>query len=362
MSVLAPFVHDARGRVYATADGPELYVYSGVDDSPLWKDFAEGILVGLAISGEQLIGVDSDGRMIRWRIFDGQRIDVVEHGLTCHDIAADPHGGLVLLTDGGVRLIAAHGGHLDVSLPGAVAVARDGSGGRVIVALQDGRLLWIDPMAGTVLGQVTVPAPAHDVVWSNQGCWVVGAADKLLVVNSDPVEEGAVLSMHAPGGPVEAVAVSADGLLVAARVGRQFVSVMTAQTGEVLATIEYKRPVGGVAFGVDTWLAIPLEYGDVNRLELGAGRLTRNGPGLGRSSDPWATDVKLEASRVRGALARARAGGGPVAVQVERPKPGMLDDGSGGRPKWLLPALIVGSFMLVCTCSSCCGLWAMYAR
>ena len=358
MTVLAPFVHDARGRVYATGDGPEVYVYSGVDDSPLWKDFADGILVGLAISGDHLLGVDSDGRLIRWRIFDGQRVDVVDHSTQCRGLVADPHGGLALLTDTGVRLIFAGGGFVDVAIPGARSVARDASGGRVAVVTDAGQFLWLEPGTGSVMGQLAIPAPGHHVTWSNQGQWVVGAADKLLLVSADPQEDGgAMLGMHAPGGPIESVAVSADGWLLAVKVGTQHVALLSTASGETLATIAYKRMVGGVYFGPDTWLAVALEYADVNRVELGAGRLTRNGPGLGRSSDPWGADLKLDASRVRGALARSRAGGGPVAVLTERPSAGMLNDG-GGRPKWLLPALIIGSISLVCGCSSCCGLFA----
>ncbi len=360
MSVLAPFAHDVRGRVYVTADGPEVYAYSGVDDSPLWKDFADGIVVGLAISGDHVLGVDSDGLLIRWRIFDGQRVDVTSSNVSCRGIAADNYGGLALLTDFGVRILGAGGQVVDAPVAGATSVAKDSSGSRIVVTTEDGRLVWIDALTGSVTGEVIVPAPAHMATWSSQGSWVVGAADKLLVIAADPTES-AVVSMFAPGGPVEAVAVSADGWLLAARVGANDVALLTSTTGETLATVGYNRPVGGVFFGPDTWLAIALEYADVNRIELGAGRLTRNGPGLGRSSDPWATKLKLDSGRVRGALARSRAGGAPVAMRVERQTPGTYESETAGRPKWVLPAVIAAVVVMMCSCSSCCGIF-MYTR
>ncbi|MFT6143194.1 MAG: hypothetical protein ACJAZO_003182 [Myxococcota bacterium] len=357
MSILAPFAHDGRGRVYVTADGPEVYAYSGVDDSPLWKDFADGIIVGLAISGDHVVGVDSDGVLIRWRIFDGQRVDVTSTDVACLGIAADPYGGVALLTDFGVRVYGSGGHVVDAAVPRANSVAKDTSGSRIVVTTEDGRLVWIDGTTGSVVGEVVVPAPAHMAAWSSQGSWVVGAADKLLVITADP-SESPVVSMFAPGGPVEAVAVSADGWLLAARVGATDVSLLTSSTGETLATVGYNRPVGGVFFGSDTWLAIALEYADVNRIELGAGRLTRNGPGLGRSSDPWATNLKLDAGRVRGALARSRAGGAPVAMRVERQSPGTYESEVPGRPKWVLPAVIAVAVLMMCSCSSCCGIFA----
>lgn len=359
MSELTPFAHDIRGRVYVTGDGPEVYAYSGVDDSPLWKDFADGILVGLAISRDEVVGVDSDGRLIRWRIFDGQRVDVTSHDVSCLGIAADPHGGIALLTTTGVRIIGAGGQAIDALVPRATAVARDSSGSRIVVTTADGRVVWLDSSTAAVIGEVTVPAPAHDVAWSSQGAWVVGAADKLLVLAADPTE-AAVLSMYALGGPTESVAVSQDGWLIGARVGTSDVALIAAATGETLATVGYKRPVGSVHFGSDTWLAIALEYADVNRLELGTGRLTRNGPGLGRSTDPWGANVKLDPSRVRGALARSRAGGSPVAVQVERPNPGAYESDAKGRPKWVIPLIIAVVVMGFCSCTTCCGLWARF--
>lgn len=360
MTVLAPFAHDTRGRVYVTADGPEVYAYSGVDDSPLWKDFADGIVVGLAISGDHVIGVDSDGVLIRWRIFDGQRVDVTSTDVACRAIAADHYGGLALLTDFGVRIYGASGQIVDAAVARATSVAKDTSGSRIVVTTEDGRLVWIDATTGAVSGEVIVPAPAHMSTWSSQGSWVVGAADKLMVITADP-SDNAVVSMFAPGGPVEAVAVSADGWLLAARVGANDVALLTSTTGETLATVGYSRSVGGVYFGPDTWLAIALEFADVNRIELAAGRLTRNGPGLGRSSDPWATKLKLDAGRVRGALARSRAGGAPVAMRVERPTPGTYESEAPGRPKWVLPVVIAAVVFLVCSCSSCCGIFA-YTR
>ena len=355
MSLLAPFAHDGRGRVYVCGDGPEVYAYSGVDDSPLWKDFAEGILVGIAISRDVVLGLDSDGTLIRWRIFDGQRMDVTSYEMECRGISVDPHGGFALLGPNGVRIVSPNGLIVDAAIPRATAVARDSSGSRVVVTTEDGRLVWVDPNTGGILGEIAIPAPGHAVAWSSQGAWVVGAADKLLVLASEPTE-AAIIAMYAMGGPTESVAVSADGWLLAARVGLQSVVLLTSTSGENLATITYKRTVGAVHFGSDTWLAVALEYADVNRLELGTGRLTRNGPGLGRKTDPWGADVKLDPSQVRGALARARAGGSPVAMQVDRPTVGAYESENPGRPKWVIPVVIGVSAFMCCSCSTCCGL------
>lgn len=355
MTILAPFCYDDRGRAYFAADGPELYAYSGVDDSPLWKDFAQGILVGLAISGDQVFGVDTDGRLVQWRLFDGAVARVTEHGVSCRAIATDPHGACALLTDYGVRVVAANGSYVDVNVPEASCVGRDASGGRVLVGTLQGSVLWVDPSSGQVLGQLHVGGPVRSIAWSSQGTWVVGAGSTLCSVSADGLE-ASVTGIVPVGGGIRDVSVSADGWLYAVIVDDTSVALFAVVGGEQLARVEYTRNVGQIAFGPDTWLGIALEYADTNRVELGTGRLTRNSPGLGRSSDPWRTDLKMDAARVRGALARSRAGGSPVAQQVERPKPGVYEEKK--RPAWLIPAIVAGVISLVCGCSGCCGLFA----
>jgi hypothetical protein len=363
--ILAPFVMDPRGRVYVAADGPEVYAWSGVDDSPLWKDFFDGIIVGIGISGDHVHGVDTDGRVVTWRVFDGERVDVRPQDRRVHGFYADPHGGLALRTDAGVRLLAPNGLVADGAVAKASVVARDSTGVRVLVGTEAGELVWLDAL-GNRTGSISAGAPVRAVAWSAHACWVVAAGTRLLVLAADPptavqgaVQASPVLATYDVGGTISAIAVSSDGWLLAAAVGDRVV-VVTRTDGSKLSTIQYKRPVGAVGFGADTWLAVCLEHADVNRIELATGRLTKNSPGLGRHSDPWGASVEMNAAEVRGALARARAGGAPVAMQVNRPKPGEAAD--TGRPWWVY-ALVALAFFFVCLgCATSGGVTAWFLR
>ena len=51
MTIVAPYAYESQGRVTVCGDGPELFVYSGANDAPMWKQFCDGILVGVGAAG-----------------------------------------------------------------------------------------------------------------------------------------------------------------------------------------------------------------------------------------------------------------------------------------------------------------------
>ena len=112
-----------------------------------------------------------------------------------------------------------------------------------------------------------------------------------------------------------------------------------------------------VRFGAGHWLAVGLDDGDATMVELLTGSPTRTEPHPGRGRNVWAMDNKVDRELLRGAVARHRAGGGPIARWV-----GPKEDEPKEETGCLRSALTVGCFTLLgfLVCSGGIGLlWWM---
>jgi hypothetical protein len=329
MSVVAPFAYAADGEVYACGDGPELFCYSGSDDTPLWKQFCDGLLVGVGASTEGVHSLDDHGNYALWDARSGDnRVKTALGGTGLH-LAVCPTGDALALTDRGATRIGPDGTTWPLSMGGATVAAWTPDGQRAVFGTPQGELVLFDMQAGTKVGLVALGAPVVDVGWSGQGEWVVLAGNQLIFVAADvvlpPPSEGA-----APPSPVRRtvpvqgtpghVTANVDGVLVACDDGANNVLIYETNQYKCGGTIAYQRPLGDLDFGPGTLLGVGLEYADANRIEVLSGQTERSKPGLGKGNAPWFPRVQLDQYVLRGAVATKRAGGKPIANvrQVEK--------------------------------------------
>ncbi|MEQ1567613.1 MAG: hypothetical protein ABMA64_18365 [Myxococcota bacterium] len=316
MSEAAPFAFAPDGGVFAAGDGPELLVWKA-DGAPLWKVFTDGLLVALAMTVEEVITLDADGRVGRYRRADGEYIDGFELGDRPFDLRAAPTGLLGVATARGVVFVDASGQRREIAHPGLTAFAFGPDGASVGLGTGSGTFTAVELASGAAWGAVALPGPIGAVGWSALGTWVVGAGASLHRVKGDG---GAVTRSLPPAdAPITAVAVSSNGL-VAAAVAGDHVELYELAGDKPLGAFVLRRVIGGVAFGNGHRLGIGLDDGDASVVDVATTDSVRTEPHPGRGRNTWRVESKVDLMAVRGALATMMAGGQPIARYVPPPQ------------------------------------------
>jgi hypothetical protein len=331
------------GGVVAIADGPEILVYQAGDGSPLWKQFCDGVLVGVAVVGPRVVTLDSEGNLTFWRLQDGQSEDSGTMSPGATQLLVSPEGAVGAVTPDGLDVFRGAG----VSMPQVSAAAFGPESKSVGIGTHTGVFSVVDPQSGAAWGSVDLGAPVTGVAWSSAGQWVVSSGQRIAVIQGDGT--ALVVSIDAPGelGPV---ACSANGLLVAALCGPSQVACFELHGHRPIGTIDLKREIEGVDFGSAAMLAIGVDDGDVSLVDLYTSKVGRTEPHPGRGRNTWAVQVQVDRAAVRGAAALSKAGGIPIAEFVPIP-----DDDEGG----CLRSCLMGLAFCTVLCMGCSGCSAL---
>jgi hypothetical protein len=352
----APIAYHRRGAVVIRGDGPELLVFSGSDDSPLWKQFCQGVLVAVGACDQSAVAVDSDGAIGWYRLMDGAPQEAAECADSLRAAAIDPASARVCAvgTDQ-VHLVAPGGAPTAVPVPGACAAAY-GQGGRSIgVGTESGTFYALDPASGGAWGSCSVGAPVAGVAWCGLGYWVVSTGTRLVSVAADGSAVLQELPLAMDPAPLGSVACSEDGVACAVKWGEHRVALIELQNKSVLGSLELAVPVGDVAFGpaynVAAGAADEPEY---VRGDLNTGHLIRNKPHTGRGHRNWKVTPQIDSGRLRAAAVASRVGG--QAIATRQIFGGGDDEKKGG---CLRTVLIVLGVIVVCSgLLTCAGfLW-----
>jgi hypothetical protein len=323
----APFAIAPDGGTLAAGDGPELLVWRG-DGAPAWKRFTDGILVGVAVGSDLIVTVDSEGRLVRWRRTDGEQLDLIQlDAPRPAELRLGPGGVIGVLCDTGVVVLALGQAPSLVAAPGASAFGFGPGGASVGIGTGSGQFTAIELATGAAWGSLELPAGVRGVDWSALGHWLVGADRMLYRVKGDATAVEA--AMTGADTPIDAVRCSESGLIAAARTEDR-VELYELHTNRPIGEFVLRRRIGGIAFGSGLALAIGLDDGDGNVVELGTGASFRTEPHPGRGRNTWRLKNKVDLAAVRGALALAQAGGEPIARYVAPPPAEGEEGGSGG--------------------------------
>lgn len=351
MTALAPFSWDASGHLLVGADGPELIAYSGLDGKPVWKQFCDGILVGVAVRGPQVHAVDTDGTLTTWRASDGEKLGEVRLGLQARGLEVAPGGLRLVIGQDGVVLVGEMGDARRIQVPGVTSAAFGQGAMHAVAGTEAGRVVLLDVVAGAPVAEAPVGAPVTDVAWSSDGRWAVAAGREILLLGQE-LGENAVLKRIAVEAPVRHVAVSSDATVIAADDG-EVVRIFEAWEGRQAGTVTYTREIGELAFGPQNMLGIGLEYADVDMVDVMSGKTRQTQAGLGRAREPWFPRVKVDAHLLRGATTSKRTGGGPIASLSPTLKGTSRGRGEeGGNRALTIGSIVVGAMLLCCGCSA----------
>ena len=345
-----PLALSPDGLDLAVGDGPELLAYR-IDGAPTWKVFTDGILVGLGYVVDQLVCIDDRGVVTWRRRGDGHPLHEVELGAAVHQGAVSPDGGVAAMAQAGVWVLPPGQPARFVSVASPTAMSFGPDSHSIGIGHGSGTFAAHDPATGLAWGSVDLGAPVTGVAWCASGRWVVAAGDALHLISGDGSAVTARLLLEGQAGEV---ATSMDGVLAAVLVGND-VYVRELQGQGDCGFLQFRRDLFHVRFGAGHQLGVGLDDGDATVVDLLTGSPARTEPHPGRGRNVWAMENRIEKDRVRGAVAKHRAGGEPIARWVapkeDEDEP---DEGSG----CMRSALMVGCFSLVMLviCSGAIGL------
>lgn len=357
-----PYAYQRDGSVVVMADGPDLLVYSGANDSPLWSKFCEGINVSVAATPQHVLALDTDGKLTWYRIIDGEKQDQVRFHVYVRSIEVAPDGLVAGLANNAVVLVRPGGDPASISVPKARSLGFGPGGASLGVGCTDGSFYALDPATGQAWGSCKLEGPVKGVAWSESGVWLVTVGKDIVMVAKDGSAETDRIAIA--GESLGEITCSRDGALVAAVQGTQNIALYELQNKASFGLITAEREVGGLCFGPACWLGVGFDDGDANRVDLLTGNSTRTEAHPGRGQNHWGLGVQVRKELVRGAMAWVRAGGSPLAERTkhawDQPKGTYADEEEekkgGGCMRTVIIFLIANA--ICCGCSGIgAGIW-----
>lgn len=348
-----PFHYPPSGNVIVCGDGPELLVYSGGDDTALWKEFCENILVGVGAWDRWVVSLDADGLLRTYRALDGSseaefQLDYRPKGL---DLA--PDGTAAILVENGVVVMRPGDDSIHFSMPGAsyVSFGRDSS--IIGVGTSSGAFYSVNARTGIATGVCELGKPIAGLCWRHPQSWAVAAGNILHQISGDGTS---IEHRFAVEGEAGHVACTSDGSLISVVLDKKNVAVFETNTRFQVGTVETDQIIGGMDFGPEVWLAIGLDGGDANRMDLYTSKLNRTESHPGRGQNRWLCKIQFDSMRIRGSVATLRAGGRPIAMRVD---PEVKEQQQ--RRSWVSILLAVLALLFVCgLCTGCMGTIGLY--
>ena len=334
----SPFAVSQEGTLAACGDGPEVLVYLTISGAPVWKAFADGVVVGLAFDGSRLLGLDSNGRLYLWEQESGQLDQQHDLGMQARGMSLAADGAILVGAEDGVHLVVPGG--LQHHWPMACPTAMAWMGQTGAVGTPDGIFTLVHRQSGLHAAS-NLGGPIVDICVSPLGLWVAATEDRLVLLESEGKKALRVLDLSGEAA-VKKVGVSRDGIVVAASREDGTVwlgdSVQLHKAGE----IKSRRAVEGAWFGQALLLIVMHDDGDASMVDLSSQKIVQSEAHMGRSRRAWHIEVDVNLAGIRGARVNVASGGETVATYTG-PKPD-ADRPSWG--KWLL-GLAAGCLVLV---------------
>jgi hypothetical protein len=314
---IPPFAYGYDGALLVTGDGPELLVCAGPDEGPMWRRTLDAVVVGVGVTDAAVVAVDAAGTVVFCIREDGEVQRTIKLACLARDLAVAKGGAIGVLGSSSAFVLQGNGEgtRTEIQAAGSTSIALDAEGRRVSLGFEDGSVRVFDATTGAERGQSRCPAAVKALCWSPRGYWLASTGLGLVRIRaSGRTVDNLLKTDDLVLGPL---ACSADGVLVAVRVGTSKVGLFDLLDMKFQGMVQYERTVGKVEFGPGAWLGIGLDKGDGNKVDLLTGMVHRTDPHEGRPRNRWVLIADPKTASIAAAIERARKD--PKALDPEGP-------------------------------------------
>lgn len=315
------FAYDLAGRSIAMADGLDLLIHDGQDESPRWRKVGEAAWTVVGLGAGQVIAADAEGRLCRYDEQTGTELQRIELGVPIGAGTTSDDGSAWLLAADQVIALDPSGQKKSTPVTSPTAIAVAPSGARA-VAEAGGRLLIFEGEAQQAL---ELGGAIEAVAWHPRGFWLAAVADKLLRI--DGTSHFVEPYTRASGSTITALACNPD--TVALVLDEKTAVALSHPSKDTRGNATYfDRKITGLALGPAPWLGVGLDMGDGNKIDLATGAVCRTDTHPGRDHHRWMLQVSVggpprEETR-RGPLPTAPAGAGAGAALRAKKNPSLM--------------------------------------
>jgi hypothetical protein len=314
---IPPFAYGYDGALLVTAEGCELLVHAGPDEAPMWRRTLDADVVGVGVTDAAVVAVDAEGTVLVSRREDGEVLRTIPFACLARDLAVAKGGAIAVLGAPRAFVLQANGAgtRTEIQAAGSTSIAVDAEGRRVSIGFEDGSVRVFDATTGAERGQCRCPAPVRALCWSPRGYWLASTGIGIVRVRAaGRTVDNLIKTDDLVLGPI---ACSADGALVAVRVGTSKVGLFDLLDMNFQGGVLYERTVGKVEFGPGAWLGVGLDMGDGNKVDLLTGMVHRTDPHEGRPRNRWVLIADPKTESIAAVIERARKD--PKALDPEGP-------------------------------------------
>jgi hypothetical protein len=307
-----PVAFDRDATFLVTSDGPLVLVHDGETEAPMFVHRMPADVVALDADATCVTAIDALGNV---HAVDAKGAIVRTHGTGAAAHGGASAAGYTVVLGERVVLFGAAGTRVDIDVAGATCAAFSDRG-TLALGTASREVHGFDVATGAKIATAPLPGPAYGAAFCPRGHFVVTTKGGLGKVSSDMKRVDPLCGTGAVDiGPV---ACSIDGLFAACRVDDGRVIVFDVVKNTPVAMITYERETGGVAFGPRGWLAIALDLGDGNKIDLDTGAVCRTDPHDGRVRNRWVLLADVKQDKV--AAARGRDGGARTVTAPAVPR------------------------------------------
>lgn len=292
------FAYSSDGRVLVIAQEREVLVYSGTDESPLWRCQCDTSIVAVGANSQYVLALEENGRVNFWDGLTGESHQNVNTNSPVLGMAVAPNGDCAVISTDCVSLVHNASVIQSVKLASITAVAWSANGSLLACAESNGRLAVYqrcnqpEPLATQPLARTYLKVPILSIASNPEGSWLATAGNAVWQLDPQRAYSNALMSNTQQ--PPQLVAISPDGRLLAFTMGQREIIAMHLNPTAFAGTITYAdRTVTGMAFGPDSRLGIGLDTGDGNIVDFSKpqGAIARTDPHPGRPLNRWLLNV-----------------------------------------------------------------------
>ncbi len=286
--------YGSDGQVIVIGHQREVLVYSGVDESPLWRCECDADIVSVGACPLYVCALDQNGEWNCWDALTGESRQTLRLSGPTLGMAVAENGDCAVFSDEGISLIRSVQIIQFLAVPSITAVGwsadhsllacGEDTGRLSVYARTDDREKWpLEPLMNVPLGD-----PIRSIVWNPDGSWLASAGKKIWQIASHGESRKSLFDSaeKSPG----LIAVSQTGGLLACTLDDRDVLAFHVGHASLAGSFTYlDREVTGLAFGNHDYLGIGLDTGDGNKIDFNKpqGGVARTDPHPGRPHNRW---------------------------------------------------------------------------